>query len=101
MTLPPRAHRVTLQAAAAMTRRHREAGVSAIKSGAFDKAQVLEVLAQGGCTGLRIHFGLAEDGNPTLMLTGMDAQGNDLTTSVLDVMWPCPPYCGAANALNT
>lgn len=101
MALPPRDHRITLQAAAAITRRHREAHVAGVKSGAFDKDQVLALLGQSGCVGLRIHFGQEEDGSPTLLLTGIDAEGTDITTTVLEEWWPCPPYCGAANPLNT
>ena len=44
MTLPARNHRITLQEAAAHTRRHREAKVHEIKAGAFHKDQVLELL---------------------------------------------------------
>lgn len=102
MALGPRNHRISLEAAAALTKRHREAKVSEIKSGAFHKDQVLELLNQKGCVGLRIHYGREADGSPALVLTGIDTSDNDLTGgTILEISWPCPPFCGAANALNT
>lgn len=102
MALAPRNHRVTLVAAAAHTRRHRESKVWEEKAGAFHKDQVLELLNQPGCVGLRIHYGRDETGHPTLILTGLDQADDDMTGGViLEVHYPCPPYCGASNPLNT
>lgn len=100
MALPARDHHITLTEAAALTRRHREAKVSAEKSGAFHKDQVLKLLAQKECVGLRIHYGRNADGTMALVLTGIDAKDSDLTDEVLDKHFPCPPYCGDGNTLN-
>ena len=101
VALPPRDHRISLTEAAALTKRHRDAKISTEKSGAFHKDQVLELLAQKGCVGLRIHYGRNADGTPALVLTGIDATDSDLTDDILEKHFPCPPMCGAANALNS
>jgi len=101
MALPPRDHRISLAEAAALTKRHRDAKVSAEKSGAFHKDQVLKLLGQAGCVGLRIHYGRNANASLALVLTGIDAMDNDLTGDILETHFPCPPFCGDGNALNT
>ena len=101
MALPPRDHHISLAEAAALTKRYRDAKVSAEKSGAFHKDQVLKLLDQPGCVALRIHYGRNADGSPALVLTGIDAADNDLTGDILERHYPCPPYCGATNPLNS
>jgi hypothetical protein len=100
VALPARDHRISLAEAAALTKRYRDAKLSAEKSGAFHKDQVLTMLGQPGCVGLRVHYGRNADGSPALVLTAMDAEDNDLTATVLEKHYPCPPFCGAANPLN-
>jgi hypothetical protein len=102
VALPARDHRISLTDAAALTKRHRDAKVGAEKSGAFHKDQVLELLNQAGCVGLRIYYGRQPDGKPALVLTGIDKGDKDLTGgTILEMHIPCPPFCGDANALNT
>jgi hypothetical protein len=101
MALPPRDHHISLAAAAALTKRHRDAKASAVKAGAFHKEQVLALLGQKGCVGLRIHFGQNPDGSPALVLTGIDSTDSDLLDEILDQHYPCPPVCGGDNALNS
>lgn len=100
MALPPRNHRITLADAAAHTRRHRDAKLHEVRAGAFHKDQVLELLGQPGCAGLRIYHGRDEKGAPTFVLVGTDAAGGDLTAgTILEVMFPCPPWCAQGSAL--
>lgn len=102
MALPPRNHRITLEEAAAHTKRHRDAKVHDIKAGAFHKDQVLELLNQPGCVGLRIYHGRDKSGSPTFVLAGIDQADNDLSAgTLLEINYPCPPYCGASNPLNS
>ncbi|MGA2384571.1 MAG: hypothetical protein ABSG61_14180 [Gemmatimonadales bacterium] len=102
MALPPRNHRISLAEAAAHTKRHRDAKVSDVKAGAFHKDQVLDLLSQTGCVGLRIYYGRDPAGAPNLVLTGIDSADNDLTAGViLEISFPCPPFCGGGNSLNT
>ena len=101
VALPPRNHRITLEEAAAHTKRHRDAKIFETKAGAFHKDQVLELLNQPGCVALRIYYGRDKEGNPTVVLAGMDSADNDLTTGVLLELWyPCPPLCQSTSPLS-
>jgi hypothetical protein len=102
MALPSRDHRISLVDAAALTKRHRATQPAEEKAGAFHKDQVLELLNQPGCVALRIYYGRHADGRAALVLAAVDADDNDLTEGlILELHWPCPPVCGAANALNS
>ena len=102
MALPARSHRISLHDGAALTKRYRDAKVSDVKAGAFHKDQVVELLNQPGCVGLRAYYGRNTDGSPALVLTGIDANDSDLTGGViLELQYPCPPFCGGDNPLNT
>jgi hypothetical protein len=101
MALPPRDHRMTLDEAAAHTKRYRDAKIHEVKGGAFHKDQVLELLNQPGCVGLRIYHGHDTAGSPTFVLAGIDKTDSDITKGVLlERQYPCPPFCGGANPLN-
>ncbi len=101
MALPPRDHRISLESAAALTRRHRDSKATELKAGAFPKEQVLELLNQSGCVGLRIYHGREETGNPTQVLVGIDGANNDLIDgTILEFNFPCPPFCSTPNPLN-
>ena len=102
MALPARDHTISLNAAAALTKRYQKANPNAIKAGAFHSAQVLKMLNQPGCVAMRIYYGQNADGTGTLVLTAVDSADNDLTGGViLEIVYPCPPFCGGGNALNT
>lgn len=102
MALPPRDHRIAVQAAAVLTKRHRDAKTTKIHAGAFHKDQVLGLLNQPGCVGLRIYHGRDDTGDPTLVLTGIDGSNNDMVEgAILEFNWPCPPICSSPNPLNS
>lgn len=101
MPLPPRDHRISLKDAAALTKRYRDENPGAEKAGAFHRDQVLELLTQAGCAGLRVYYGRKADGSPALVLTGIDGADNDLAVTILEEHYPCPPVCGIANPLNS
>jgi hypothetical protein len=102
VALPDRDHTISLQDAAALTKRHRNTSIDGIQAGAFHKDQVVKLLNQTGCVGLRIYFGRDATGAPTLVLAGIDGMDADLTGSqLLEWAFPCPPYCGPANSLNS
>ena len=102
MALPARNHRISLDAGAALTRRYREgAGPNPMKAGAFHADQVRELLDQPGCVALRIYYGRQDKGDPALVLVGMDANDKELTGGVLlEICFPCPPFCTDGSALN-
>lgn len=102
MALPDRDHRISLTDAAALTQAYRDAKVSDVKAAAFAGDQVLQLLNQTGCVGIRIYYGRNPDASPSLVLAGTDASDSDVTQGVmLEQNWPCPPLCGAANPLNS
>lgn len=103
MALPPRDHHISLNDAITLIARHRSAAAATeVKAHAFARDQLLEVLNQPRCRGLRLYHARGADNAPTLVAVGMDGDGNDLTSgTLLELAMPCPPFCSAANALNT
>lgn len=101
---PPRDHRITLQVAIGHAQRFRAANPAP----ATEKAAMFwrnggldELLAQKGCAGLRIYYGLDARGAPAPVLVGVDAQGSDLTGgTVLEIHLPCPPMCDSSSPLH-
>ena len=100
MALPDRkSHRVALDEAAAQTKRFRD---GQHKGGYFHRQDLDDLLAQSGCVGVRYYYGRKTEGQETLVFVGVDKEGNDLIQGVVleDTFW-CPPFCGAANVLNS
>lgn len=95
MALPPRDHRISLEAAAALTKRYREkAPTGARRAGAFHADQVKTLFAQEGCAALRIYYGMNEDDSSALILVGVNADDHDMTDGdILEFDFPCPPFC--------
>lgn len=58
------------------------------------------LLNQENVVGLRIYFGLNEEGLPNLVIVGAKATGDDVTSLIVERLKPCPPSCGSGNALN-
>ena len=100
MPLPnPKSHRIALSAAADQVR---SAAKPAQKGGLFLRKELDELLAQSGCAGLRYYYGRNAKGEDTLILVGVDKDGNDqLQGVVMEDCFLCPPFCGTANSLNS
>ncbi|MCI0707458.1 MAG: hypothetical protein L0Y80_08255 [Ignavibacteriae bacterium] len=96
-------HGISLDQASKQTRRYRESRPKhGIKGGYFSRTAFEKILAQANCVGIRVYFGLHEDGTPTMVLAGVTEDGNDIDQGLLsDDHLPCPPYCGADNPLNS
>jgi hypothetical protein len=72
-----------------------------IQGGAFEKGAIEKILAQPGCAQLRIYYGQKEDGNPNLVLVGVDTSGNDMTKGIfMEKVAPCPPWCDKTSELK-
>jgi len=71
--------------------------------GFFSAETVQEVLDQDGCEGLRYYFARAtETSDITIVLTGVDASGNDMYEGELrERSLPCPSMCSSENPLNS
>jgi hypothetical protein len=100
MALPnPKSHRIALSAAADQVR---SAGKRAQKGGLFLRKDLDALLAQPGCAGLRYYYGRNAGGQDTLILIGVDQDGNDQVQGiVMEECFLCPPVCGTANSLNS
>lgn len=94
-------HSITLPEAAALTAQYRLENPGALLGGLFSKAAIELILNQPGCTGLRYYYAV-ENAAPTIVLTGVDAAGNDMDTGELaEHSLPCPPAKGNNNPLNS
>lgn len=103
MAFPPeRNHKVSLEAAAVLTRGYRDVAPHGSPRACLFPRDVFErLLAQPDCAGIRIYYGRNERREHELLLVGVDAGGDDMTTGELfDFSYPCPPYCGGGNVLN-
>ena len=58
------------------------------------KNKLLELLEQENCVGVRIYYGLDENGEQNLVFVGADENENDLVNGVIVEYAPkCPPKC--------
>lgn len=68
----------------------------------FGKQHMKKLLDQEGCVGMRIYYALDEAGTKQLIITGVDANGDDLYTGLLaEKSARTPPFGGVANPLNS
>lgn len=96
-------HRISLEEAAEYTARYRTSHATDDIIGLYySKTFLASVLAQEGCVGARVYFGESADGEPQLILVGVDSDGNDLTGGIIgEYGQPCPPYCSEPHPLNS
>jgi hypothetical protein len=65
------------------------------------KNKLLELLEQENCVGVRIYYGIDENGEKNLIFVGADENENDLQDGViLEYAKKCPPFCSNKNPLN-
>jgi hypothetical protein len=90
---------IPLALAAQWTANYRAKNPKGIKAYFFGINPLRRALRQKHCVGLRMYYALDEKGVQQLVLTGVDAQGNDLFNGIiLDRAIPCPPYCDNSNS---
>ena len=106
------AHDILLAAASTKTQNFQSTYTNAAKGGAFPKDDVMDILQQPGCVGLRYYFALDNTGTPNaihVVLCGIDANGDMLTVTtngvttdakLKDAAMICPPNCTTSNSLN-
>jgi hypothetical protein len=103
--LPPRDHKISKEKAKEKTKRYKEKKAKDKKDGfpvlAYHAEAYRRILEQPGCVGIRTYPGEDEDGSPTTILVGVDADGNDMVNGELmqDPIY-CPPFCSDGNDLN-
>jgi len=64
--------------------------------------KVKAILDQEDCVGIRIYYGIDDDGKKNLILVGAKADENDIVDGVIvEKVYPCPPRCSGLNDLNS
>lgn len=92
---------ITLQIASDMTGRYRLQNQGEPIAHFFGKDILQKILDQEGCMGIRIYYGIDEDGTKQLVLVGADSDQNDQTNLVADISFICPNACSDRNPLNS
>ncbi len=96
-------HSISLTEAAHLTENYR----NTVSTGAtiahfFGRDALQAILDQTDCVGIRIYYGLKDDGEKQLVITGVNAAGNDLYNGLLaERSAVCPTTCSASNPLNS
>jgi len=95
-------HFVTLAEASEYTRLYRESKrIGDSKAVYFGRRISEEILGQDGCVGMRLYLAKEDSGRRTLVLAGVNADGNDIVPGILgEQVWDCPPWCSVVNPLN-
>jgi hypothetical protein len=62
-------------------------------AGIVDKTNLITLLNQEGCTGVRIYNALNEEGKITFVLVGVNGNNEDMTNYILDRCYLCPTDC--------
>lgn len=101
MPLPEkRDHRISLAEASELTRGHRSANAAEPKGHLFHREALDSILAQSGCSAIRIYRGRGKGGEHHLVLVGVDGEGKDMVQGgVMERCAPCPPFCDEASPL--
>jgi len=99
-------HEINLATASDWTRRFRnslpENPPDPTISHFFGKEYLLSMLAQTDCVGLRIYYALDENDNKQLVISGVNADEDDLYEGILaENSLKGPPFSGTANSLNS
>lgn len=93
---------ITLSEGSEMTAEFRKAYPNASKAVYYTADVYEELLAQSGCVGIRIYFGIDENDKLNTVLVGVDREGNDLyLKKIYERALVCPPYCSSKNPLNS
>ncbi len=71
-------------------------------SAAVTRVALDRILAQDGCSGVRMYFALLPDMTMTLVAVGVDEFGNDMDEGELaEKLFQCPPFCPMDSALDS
>ena len=66
----------------------------------IDKAAYQEVMDQSGCVDVRTYFALNADEELTIVVVGVDENGNDMTSGILlNRAFDCPLDCSTNSPL--
>lgn len=66
------------------------------------KNQLMKILNQKGCMGVRVYYGIGDDGKKNLIFVGATADENDMVDGIIvEKVIACPPRCPQKNSLNS
>jgi hypothetical protein len=89
-------HSITLAEAVTLTTNYRKnplRGEALAES--FGRDAIAAILAHPTCVGLKIYYGMRDDGRQVMVLIGVDREGSDLTDGyIAETGEICPPICG-------
>jgi hypothetical protein len=94
---------VTLDEASAWTSNYRKTiSVGDTLAHFVGKDQLMKILDQAECVGVRYYYGIDEEGAKILIAVGVTSDENDMTEGIIiDRMIACPPRCSTRNSLNS
>jgi hypothetical protein len=94
---------VTLREASSWTANYRATIASGDILSQFVGAEKIKaILDQSDCVGIRIYYGIDDDGKKNLILVGANANENDMEDGILvEKLLRCPPECPQTNSLNS
>ena len=92
-------HEITRAQARAYIQGWRKGRKGGIHGGLMDREVIDRILAQPGCTGIRYYNAMHPQGHDTIVLVGVDADGQDLWDgTIAEEALPCPPHCAREEA---
>lgn len=94
---------VTLREASGWTANYRATIASGeIIAHFFGTDKIKAILDQSDCVGIRIYYGIDENGKKNLILVGAKANEDDMVDGlILERAFTCPPKCATSNVLNS
>jgi hypothetical protein len=92
-------YKITLQDGIDYTTEWRTEHPTLVKGFKIDKAEVDEIFANEDAVAMRTYLGLDSEGDPKLVIVGVDAEGKDITSTVYDLAEPCPSVCDETSVL--
>lgn len=95
-------HEIGMTEARDLIGRWKRANPAQASAGAMTRVALDRILAQEGCHGVRVYYGLNPDGTMALIAVGVDELGNDMDEGALaERTFPCPPFCAIGSALDS
>ncbi len=97
--------RIDLSTARTWAKNFRDAnpGPMVVKSHYYGRDTLDQILAQPGCTGIRVYYAINDNRERDLLVVGVDNKGNNMLPasaglapgdmSIMDNSYPCPPIC--------
>lgn len=95
-------HQISIHDASELTANYRNNHPNAIKALFYGKTSIQSILNQVNCVGIRIYYAQDQANEPTMVIVGTDANGNDIVNGILaEFGIKCPSNCGNPNPLNS